>query len=283
MPLRSVSTEFWSDTWIEELEPQDKLLFLYLLTNDRTNMLGVYEVSIKKISFDTGLTIERVRKAFEGFERLGKARYTDENYVIVKNYMKHQRFNTNMKTSALQINSNLPKSLKVKGLDDKGIDQKERFESLCKAFGKGSEIEVEVEVKEEVKEEVETEREEPLPEPIASTVSRFEEFWLAYPRKQGKDNARKDWKKFKCDDMYDLIIAQLEKFIKCDQWTKDKGVFIPAGSSFIHQKRWEDEVPDPTTMKSAYTNEELDIDGLTEEQLTMKQKLDAKVETFSNE
>ena len=50
--LRSLNTAFWSDTWVEDLEPLKKLLFIYLVTNDKTNMLGIYEASIKKISFD---------------------------------------------------------------------------------------------------------------------------------------------------------------------------------------------------------------------------------------
>jgi len=70
--LRSVSTAFWSDPFIEELTPSEKLLYLYFITNEKTNMLGIYELSIKKISFETGLNKETVLKALESFERINK-------------------------------------------------------------------------------------------------------------------------------------------------------------------------------------------------------------------
>ena len=96
--LRSINTAFWSDTWIEDLGPNDKLLFLYLVTNDKTNMLGIYESSIKKIAFETGLDIETVNNGLKAFETVNKVKYIN-NYIILVNYMKHQKYNTNMKKS----------------------------------------------------------------------------------------------------------------------------------------------------------------------------------------
>ena len=106
--LRSVSTAFWSDPFIEDLTPNQKLLFLYLITNEKTNMLGIYEASIKKISFETGIENTNVKKDLEEFEKLEKVKYIN-NYVILINFMKHQNFNTNMKKSAIDCYNSLPK------------------------------------------------------------------------------------------------------------------------------------------------------------------------------
>jgi len=76
--LRSVNTKFWDDTFIVDLDPKEKLLFLYLITNSLTNLLGIYEISIRKISFDTGLTPEMVQKGLERFERKSVEREFDE-------------------------------------------------------------------------------------------------------------------------------------------------------------------------------------------------------------
>jgi hypothetical protein len=35
---RYVRTSFWTDKYIEELSPNEKLIFLYLLTNECTNL-----------------------------------------------------------------------------------------------------------------------------------------------------------------------------------------------------------------------------------------------------
>ena len=40
---RYVNTRFWNDTYVSSLDPIEKLLFIYLLTNEHTNISGVYE------------------------------------------------------------------------------------------------------------------------------------------------------------------------------------------------------------------------------------------------
>jgi hypothetical protein len=66
--LRSVNTRFWEDPFVEELTPSEKLLFLYLLTNPLANLLGIYEITIKRISYDTGYEwFGTVRKGSKGF------------------------------------------------------------------------------------------------------------------------------------------------------------------------------------------------------------------------
>jgi hypothetical protein len=146
--LRSVNTQFWSDPWIEELSPSEKLLYLYFITNEKTNMLGVYELSIKKISFETGLNRDIIEKALKGFETINKVRYT-QNYVILLNFAKHQNYNTNMKKSAIDVYNALPKELKV---NDEIIDREktlEGFERVLNRLGMVRKIEVETEFESE--------------------------------------------------------------------------------------------------------------------------------------
>lgn len=151
--LRSVSTAFWSDPFIEDLTPNEKLLFLYLVTNEKTNMLGIYESSIKKIAFETGLKKEEVNKALKGFERVNKVKYIN-NFVILINFMKHQNFNVNMKKSAIDVYNNLPKELKNNNLDISKTNPLKGFESLLNHFGMVRKVEVEEEIEDEEEEEV---------------------------------------------------------------------------------------------------------------------------------
>jgi len=154
--LRSVSTGFWSDPFIEDLDPSEKLLFLYLITNEKTNMLGIYESSVKKISFETGLDKETVQNGLKGFESLGKVKYQN-NYVILINYMKHQNFNTNMKKSAIDIYNGLPNELKDSTITVSKDNPLKGFERLLDHFGMVSKVEVEYEVEEEKEVEVKEE------------------------------------------------------------------------------------------------------------------------------
>ena len=39
------------------------------------------------------------------------------------------------------------------------------------------------------------------------------------------------------------MLAAIEKSKQSDQWTKDNGQYIPHPSTWIHQRRWEDDLP----------------------------------------
>ena len=155
--LRSVSTAFWSDPFIEDLTPSNKLLFLYLMTNEKTNMLGIYESSVKKISFETGIKKEDILKGLEEFESLGKVKY-ENNFIILINYMKHQNFNTNMKKSAIDTYNGLPKNMIINNLNISKDNPSEGFESLLNHYGMVRKVEVKVELEREV--EIEYKKEE---------------------------------------------------------------------------------------------------------------------------
>jgi len=80
-------------------------------------------------------------------------------------------------------------------------------------------------------------------EPITkdSTSVGFTEFWKAYPNKTGKGAAEKSWEKQKPD--LATVLAALSWQTKQDAWTKDQGKFIPHPSTYLNQRRWEDEQP----------------------------------------
>jgi len=147
--LRSVSTSFWSDPYIEDLEPEQKLLFVYLVTNEKTNMLGIYESSIKKMSFETSVEKKEIEKTLKKFQNDGKVKYQN-NYVILINYMKHQNYNTNMKKSAIDTYNNLPKELIDSSLSISKTNPIESFETLSNHFGMVRKYEVEIETKDEI-------------------------------------------------------------------------------------------------------------------------------------
>jgi len=139
--LRSVNTKFWEDPYIEKLKPEEKLLFLYFLTNPLTNLLGVYEISIKRISYDTSLTEERILKALKAFNEAGKV-YYKETYIILPSFLKNQNLNPNMKLGAERIYNDLPNWLK----DSILANPSKGFESLRNGMLNMNRIEVEVEV-----------------------------------------------------------------------------------------------------------------------------------------
>ena len=108
---RSVNTRFWDDPFVEELTPSEKLLFLYLLTNPLTNLLGIYEITIKRIAYDTGLPKETIQKGLERFGTVRKAYFVD-NFIVLPNWLKNQSLNKNMKVAVMTEFNELPKHIR---------------------------------------------------------------------------------------------------------------------------------------------------------------------------
>ena len=50
---RMVNTRIWSDPRVLELDPSEKLLWVYLITNDHTSICGIYEIHSRVISMET--------------------------------------------------------------------------------------------------------------------------------------------------------------------------------------------------------------------------------------
>lgn len=82
-----VNTRFWSDNFIRSLNPLDRYLFIYLLTNDKTNICGIYELPIGILCFETGIDKETIPVMLKNLEP--KVVYVD-GWVIIKNFIKHQ-------------------------------------------------------------------------------------------------------------------------------------------------------------------------------------------------
>jgi len=107
---RYVDTKFWDDNYIIEKDPIEKLLFLYLLTNTLTNIIGIYEISINRIAFDTGIDKEMVLKILERFEVDNKAKY-ENGWVALKNFTKHQLNNPKINAGIEALSKEVPKDL----------------------------------------------------------------------------------------------------------------------------------------------------------------------------
>ena len=75
------------------------------------------------------------------------------------------------------------------------------------------------------------------------SVYGFDLFWTAYPKKEGKLDARKAWTKLKPDDdLRATILRALEA--KKRTWTDRK--YIPLPATWLNGARWEDELEQRT-------------------------------------
>jgi DnaD/phage-associated family protein len=88
---RQIHTRAWADTWFSSLEPELKLLFIYLFSNERASACGLYELPLRIISFETGLPGAQVQAALQLFSEAGKVQYDPETGVVwVRNMLEYQ-------------------------------------------------------------------------------------------------------------------------------------------------------------------------------------------------
>lgn len=108
-----IRDSFWTDSYIERLTPDEKLLFLYLLTNPLCNVGGIYEIRTKRIGFETGYDIEVVENILKRFERDKKIlRHND--WIVLVNHIKNQSMNPSIIQGCQRIYEELPLDIKTR-------------------------------------------------------------------------------------------------------------------------------------------------------------------------
>ena len=106
----------------------------------------------------------------------------------------------------------------------------------------------------EEEEETETEsKSESESNPNTSRASAFDAFWKAYPKKSGKGAAEKAFSKLPAPaSLLPKMLEAIELQKQSIQWQKENGQFIPNPSTWINQRRWEDELPQASRGGFAY-------------------------------
>lgn len=72
---------------------------------------------------------------------------------------------------------------------------------------------------------------------------RFDQFWFAYPKKRGKDRARRWWMRERpSQELTDRMIEAIRVQQRSKEWTKDGGQYIPHPATWLNDGAWEDEL-----------------------------------------
>ncbi len=87
---RQLYTEFWSDSFVLELTPEEKYFYLYLISNSKTTQCGIYEISKRIIETETGYNRDTVEKLIKRFCDYNKILYCEETKeLMVINWVKY--------------------------------------------------------------------------------------------------------------------------------------------------------------------------------------------------
>jgi hypothetical protein len=248
MMYRTIDTGTWGDPWFEELTPPGKLLFLYLITNNRTSMSGAYPITLRTMANETCLSQERVSDLLRTFgDRVEW--WPDLSCIFIKNFYKHQRANSSEKyrVGAVKQMLDLPDVVR---------------ESVCIAYPElrtfpipiaypintpsTEQSRTETEAKKKRAENPPTPRaggKRPLPDPEEG----FDEFYGAYPRHDDRQDAIRGWNALAKSER-ERAMAALPTWMASEQWQDAK--YVPHASTYLNKRRFDDEVPKPTARAS---------------------------------
>jgi len=125
---RTLQTKFWTDTFIQGLTPEQKLIYIYLITNPETTQTGIYEISLTTVSFHTGLKVPEIEEAIRYFQSKKRVIYSQENNeIFIVNWLKNNysrspkvaiRFNKDLELiKTKEFKEILLKSIKSGGIE----------------------------------------------------------------------------------------------------------------------------------------------------------------------
>lgn len=87
---RQVYLSFWQDEFVLSLTPEEKYFYLYLITNSKTTLCGIYELPRKVVEFETGYNRETVDKLLAKFVEYKKINISDTtNEIVINNWLKY--------------------------------------------------------------------------------------------------------------------------------------------------------------------------------------------------
>lgn len=107
---RYVNTKFWDDDYVSNLDSDEKLLFIYYLTNPLTSICGIYEISLRRMEFDLKLKQEKILIILKKFQEEKKIYYKD-GWIFIINFIKHQAVNSNIKKGIKSEISKIPNNI----------------------------------------------------------------------------------------------------------------------------------------------------------------------------
>lgn len=255
---RIVSTSFWTDRKVDTFSPEDKYFMLYILTNPHTTQLGIYEFSIKHAAFEMGYSTETVLALLDRFQNRYKIIMYSEKYgeIAIKNYLKHSIVkggkpvfdclkkeisevkDQNLIRFVCEANTNNENETVVSFI--KYI--KENYNNIFNDNDNDNENDNE-RIVDDSYHDSRVDDTKLVPSKNQEYLEGFDVFWAVYPKHVGKAAALKAWNKIKPDlNLQRIIFESVLEQKKSDQWNKQNGQFIPYPSTWLNNKRWEDEV-----------------------------------------
>jgi len=249
-----IAPRFWIGDTGKQLRgcTQAQVVAIYLMSSPHANMIGLYYLPKSFITHETGLTIEGASKGLRRCIEAQFCAYNEDSEMVWVFEMARFQIAEQLKVDDKRCKGiqneydGLPENPFLPTFFDKyagrfhlssrrqGVEEKRRgFEGASKVH-RSQEQEQEQEKRYMVRAAPEAKPDD----------CHFDAFWQSYPRKVAKDGARKAWAKIRPDEpTVAAIFSALTWQRGSESWRKNGGQFVPHPSTWLNNRRWEDERP----------------------------------------
>ncbi len=236
---RNIAVKFWSDEFVaEELTPEKRYFFLYLLTNEHTTQCGIYEITKRQMAFETGYNVETVEKLLQYFELHGKIKWSKEtNEIAIKNFVK---YNPQGSPKVKSYVSKEIDAVKAKSLIDFVYLSENQKTAKSEELYPIDTLSIPYHNKNKNKNKNEKENKNENKNESDVTVlilPDFESFWVKYDKKVDRPKCEKKWEKIKQGDR-EKIMQHLDSYIPS---TPDKK-YRKNPLTYLNSNSWENEI-----------------------------------------
>lgn len=228
---RIVNTRYWDDDFISAIDKDGKLFYLYLITNPANDLCGVYELPKAIMAAHTKIDLEKIDQLLVHFQSIGKVIYV-QGWVILVNQLKYIEINPSIAKGIKRGLETVPEHVLQTGYSLSPV-WVQRLTYLNSSFnlsltdiGQG---------------------------PVDATLmgkefdveESFDQFWDAYPNKKKKKDAHRVWLKIaKNHIIANDIIKHVQRMATTEDWSKEKGKFVPHPTTYLNGERWNEDIPD---------------------------------------
>jgi len=223
METALIRTTIWEDEKIDELNSDTRLLYLALLTNPKRNTTKVFRCPDKLLVAYTGYDIKLINLCRSQLIEKNFIKFIDNYYILNGDEFveaKKGRFTKSVeKTYLSKLPGKILNLLKNKDISSRGALE---YNNKYNNKDKDKDINNNKDKKQAV---------------------NFDLFWSKYPKKINKATALKSFNSLKPNSqLLTKILESIDNFIETEEWKKDSGRFIPYPSTWLNNKRWEDEI-----------------------------------------
>ena len=99
--FRQIHTSIWDDNWFCQLSSDDKVVFIWLFSNRRASVSGLYQFSEFICARETGMTMDAVKQSIKRLSD-DKKIYVEGEWVWIKNLRKYNYYKNNNADKRIQ-------------------------------------------------------------------------------------------------------------------------------------------------------------------------------------